>query len=98
MLRKETVDAGTLELLSMLMQDNRLNDFFLVGGTALALQLGHRKSIDLDLFSLHSFNESELSLHLETSKKFKLDFISKNTIKGEIKVDFITHAYPVVKQ
>ena len=30
--------------------------FFLVGGTALALQLGHRKSIDLDLFSQSPFD------------------------------------------
>ncbi|MDF2431199.1 MAG: hypothetical protein JWP44_830 [Mucilaginibacter sp.] len=51
MLHKETVTAGTLELLNSLMLDENLNDFFLVGGTALSLQIGHRISIDLDLFS-----------------------------------------------
>ncbi len=100
MLRKETVDARILELLNILMQDERLKNFILVGGTALALQIGHRKSIDIDLFSEQSFNENELLEYLENSKRFKLDFISKNTIKGEIqgvKVDLITHSYPLVK-
>ncbi|HNX38866.1 MAG TPA: nucleotidyl transferase AbiEii/AbiGii toxin family protein, partial [Candidatus Cloacimonadota bacterium] len=32
-----------------------LRDFFLVGGTALALRLGHRESVDLDLFTLETF-------------------------------------------
>src|SRR5690348_17064417 len=101
MLRKETIEPGTLELLRRLMQDDRLNDFVLVGGTALALQIGHRKSIDLDLFTQQSFDENELSGYLESSKHFRLDFMSKNTLKGEIseiKVDFITHAYPLVNQ
>lgn len=51
MLRTETVDQGTLECLKIVMQDERLNDFFLVGGTALSLKIGPRISIDLDLFS-----------------------------------------------
>lgn len=37
----------TLELLKQLMLLPILDSFFLVGGIALALQLGHRKSIDL---------------------------------------------------
>jgi len=49
MLRKETVSESTLALLKTLMHDDALKDFFLVGGTALALQIGHRISIDLDL-------------------------------------------------
>lgn len=36
MLRKETVEEPTLELLKKLMQDDLLKDFFLVGGTALS--------------------------------------------------------------
>ncbi|MGZ3839603.1 MAG: nucleotidyl transferase AbiEii/AbiGii toxin family protein [Flavisolibacter sp.] len=36
----------------------------LVGGTALALKIGHRKSIDIDLFSTSDFNSTEISNHL----------------------------------
>jgi len=52
MLQKKTVETRTLELLIRLMKDKALDSFFLVGGTALALQIGHRKSIDIDLFRL----------------------------------------------
>ncbi len=47
MLHEKTVEPATLELLIKLMADPLLSDFFLVGGTALALQIGHRRSIDL---------------------------------------------------
>jgi len=100
MLYKETVTAGTLELLKTLMQDENLNDFFLVGGTALSLQIGHRISIDIDLFSLKPFNEEAVLQYLESNRNFYLDYRDKNTLKGQIdetKIDLITHSYPLVK-
>ena len=60
MLRKETVSEFTLELLKTLMEDELLENFFLAGGTALALQIGHRISLDLDLFTQVSFTENEM--------------------------------------
>jgi hypothetical protein len=101
MLQKETVAPGTLELLKHLMGDTRLEDFILVGGTALALQIGHRKSVDLDFFSTHFFDEGELASYLEVKNHLMVDFLSSNTLKGSIngiKVDFITHAYPLVRE
>ena len=50
MLHLETVEYSTLELLRKLQSLPILRDTRLVGGTALALQLGHRKSVDLDFF------------------------------------------------
>ncbi len=100
MLRKETVSSATLDLLKTLIKDDLLQDFFLVGGTALALQIGHRISIDIDLFSLVPFNEDEMLSELEEKYKFRLDYQSKNTLKGEIegvKVDLVRHNYPLVK-
>lgn len=46
MLHYETVEKSTLELLKRLMVDDFLKDFVLVGGTALALRLGQRISIE----------------------------------------------------
>lgn len=100
MLHKETVSDFTLDLLKSLMADEKLADFFLVGGTALALQIGHRISIDLDLFSRNSFSENDLLFHLEKTYQFKLDFQANQTLKGSINnvnVDLITHNYPLVK-
>ena len=48
MLRTFTVERRTLALLKQLQQMPLLQNSRLVGGTALALQLGHRNSIDLD--------------------------------------------------
>lgn len=100
MLQKETVNGPTLELLKTLMNDELLKDFFLVGGTALALQIGHRISIDLDFFNQSAFDENLLLAELESKYNFQLNYQSKNTLKGEmqdVKVDFITHNYPLAK-
>ena len=50
MLHFETIEPATLDLLRSLQTLPQLNETRLVGGTALALQLGHRKSVDLDFF------------------------------------------------
>jgi hypothetical protein len=63
MLYKETVEARTLDLIKLLMADPKLEDFFMVGGTALSLQIGHRISIDIDLFTLKDFDATALKKH-----------------------------------
>ena len=51
MLYYSTVNNVLQEILLQLMQSKIFDDFRLVGGTALSLQIGHRESIDIDLFS-----------------------------------------------
>ena len=58
MLRYETVEPRTLGLLKKLMQIPELKQFRLVGDTALALLLGHRTPIDLDLFTAEPFDKN----------------------------------------
>ena len=79
MLHTETVSLGTLELLKSLKQDELMAQFVLVGGTSLSLQLGHRISVDLDLFSATPFDEGELSSYLVSNYGLELDFISRCT-------------------
>ena len=55
MLQTQTIEPGTLSVLKSLMMIPELNQFSLVGGTALSLKYGHRTSIDLDLFSNENF-------------------------------------------
>jgi len=101
MLRTETVERGLLELLKELMQDKHLSDFILAGGTNLALQIGHRKSIDLDLFTYKHFETAELVDYL--CKEYGLQVEIKkerDTIKGTIanmKIDLIAHIYPPLR-
>ena len=63
MLQTQTVEARTLALIKTLMSDQKLNDFYLVGGTALSLKLGHRLSIDIDLFTSKDLDSASLKTH-----------------------------------
>lgn len=89
----------TFKLIQRLQTIPEVKDFHLVGGTALALQLGHRNSIDIDLFSVHPFDDQELINAVRKEVPFKETFARKNTIIGfsnGIKIDFIHHNYPYV--
>jgi hypothetical protein len=88
-----------LELLIKLQSDEILNNFSLAGGTSLALQIGHRQSVDLDLFTTDDFDVNFLLEFLEANYNFHSDFTANNTLKGfidSVKVDFISHKYPLV--
>jgi Nucleotidyl transferase AbiEii toxin, Type IV TA system len=67
MLQKQTVSPDCLQLIYDLMDIQSLEKFRLVGGTALALQYGHRKSIDIDLFSGENFDNNSTLMALESS-------------------------------
>lgn len=100
MLCKNTIESGSLELLIKLQGTDLLKDFHLAGGTSLALQIGHRISIDLDLFSQNDFDTNYLLEQLEQNFGFRLDYAAINTLKGsinDIKIDFVSHKYPFVK-
>ena len=64
MLYTQTVAPETLELLKRLESEPFMDSFSLAGGTALALYLGHRVSVDLDLFTPESFDEKQLEFSL----------------------------------
>ena len=67
MLREETVEPATLGLLKALFLMPELITYRLVGGTALSLLFGHRKSIDLDLFTDKPLDKKLLVPALEKS-------------------------------
>ncbi|MEI6900840.1 MAG: nucleotidyl transferase AbiEii/AbiGii toxin family protein, partial [Bacteroidota bacterium] len=72
MLHIETVEPRTLSLLKKLMEIPSLQQFSLVGGTALSLKYGHRTSVDLDLFFHEEFDH--LKIENELSHEFGNDF------------------------
>ncbi len=61
MLQVQAVSPKLLGLLNSLAAYETLSSFYLVGGTALALQIGHRISVDLDFFGSPALNELEIS-------------------------------------
>ncbi len=100
MLYKNTIAPSTLELLKQLQNTEFLKNFHLAGGTSLALQIGHRNSIDLDLFTIKDFDTNYLLEQLEQNFNFRSDYYAINTLKGSIdniKIDLISHKYSKVK-
>ena len=97
MLYLETVESSTLELLKKLQRLPVLEQTRLVGGTALALQLGHRKSIDLDFFGTidceaEYLRESIAGIASRTILK-ESPHIHIYIVDG-IKVDIVNYKYP----
>lgn len=98
MLHEEILTPETSKLLKRIMQDDTFKNFILVGGTAISLFLGHRKSIDLDLFTPEDFSSQELEDYLSEEYGFVESFRAKNTLKGTIDgvfIDCITYKYPL---
>jgi hypothetical protein len=81
------------------MSDKTFSAFNLVGGTSLALQMGHRNSIDIDLFGNA---EIEVDLFIDKLGSFGQVVVTKSTKNilitkvNEIKVDFVNYKYPLL--
>lgn len=71
-------------------------DWYLAGGTALALQVGHRRSVDLDFFTKHSrFDNMDLLARISSGGDLEIELNKDNTIFAKLlgaKISFI--AYP----
>ncbi|WPD20965.1 MAG: nucleotidyl transferase AbiEii/AbiGii toxin family protein [Candidatus Electrothrix scaldis] len=107
MLYFNTVEPETLKLLRRIQAHEECRHFSLAGGTALSLHLGHRISVDLDLFTQDQFDSNALFESLRNSDAFQ-DAVSSSSqtanslslfIKTggpEVKVDCIRHHYPLL--
>ena len=96
MLSFRTIVPHTLELLKHLMAEPYLKDCRLVGGTALALQYGHRSSVDLDMFGDVPDDDIALLEILEGFGKVQGQKTSKNIkafVVDNIKVDFVNYTH-----
>ena len=97
MLQTGTVAESTLRLLKNLQAEPLLADTRLVGGTALSLQIGHRESEDLDLFTTDPFDGLQVQSLLIEKYGFIPTVIEEGTLIGFIsgvKIDIIYHPFP----
>jgi predicted nucleotidyltransferase component of viral defense system len=77
-----------------------LKQFYLSGGTALALQLGHRQSEDLDFFSSSKFSPSILQQQLSKLGKIEDMIKEKDTLNlffNGVQIQFLLYPYPLLK-
>ena len=103
MLHVETVEPRALSVLKQLLKMPELQDFSLVGGTALSLLYGHRISVDLNLFSDKPFENHVIISALE--KKFRTSFSNRSTnprfgifsFVDDVKIDIIRHPHPLIR-
>lgn len=101
MLQKQTVEPSTFSLLSQLMNLEVLSTYNLVGGTGLSLKLGHRISIDIDLFSKEKIENEVIINCLSETFQNKFVLVSSNKIGvfckiNDIKVDLIHYNFDLI--
>ena len=103
MLHLKTIHTDTFELLQELSATEHLSAFALAGGTSLALQLGHRISIDLDFLSTQEFDSNALLETLNVQFDIGNGAMGKNSAamfanykNTCIKTDFLCHNYSLL--
>ena len=96
-MHKEILSDKQLELLPLLRQFGR--EYYLAGGTAVALHIGHRRSIDFDLFKYSSLNHkknlnriSDFGLQYDVTRRV-VD--QMNVTVGDVKVTFLEYPFHV---
>ena len=95
MLSLQTVDPDTLELLKRFFANPELKDVRLVGGTALALQYGHRKSVDLDFFGVLPEDKELLIDIARTLGDIQVINQTRTILQlvvNQVKVDFVDYS------
>jgi Nucleotidyl transferase AbiEii toxin, Type IV TA system len=100
MLQSATVHPATLAILKRIMSLPAFNQFNLVGGTALSLQIGHRISIDLDLFSNQDFNNTTIINALEPLGELTVLVDNPPFLQmrlDDVKLDFLKYPYPFIQ-
>lgn len=96
-LHKEVLTNEQTKLLPLLKKFSK--DFGLVGGTAIALQIGHRKSIDFDLFSLEPFENAKIRKKIQNVEK--IDKVIRDEdgqftfLIGTIQLTFFHYPFPI---
>lgn len=94
-----TLLPDTLRAIKLISGVLEINKAYLAGGTALALQIGHRISVDLDFFTQNEFSESQLSIKLSTLPEFIQEGTAQRTVWGKIgktKFSIFYYKYPVL--
>ena len=95
---EKAIDSKTRQVLRKIRETQVLENFYLAGGTALSLILGHRKSIDLDFFS-SSFPKFEILVAKLKTLNPKVINQDKGTLDlyiDGVKVSFLEYKYPLI--
>ena len=93
---RETINQETKLVLEKITQTDLGGKFYLAGGTALAIQLGHRESIDLDWFCQDVFSNQTVKYELSELGDLQITSEEDGTVNGvldDVKVSFFRYRY-----
>ncbi len=97
----ETLPKTTERVLASIKSIPELKNFYLSGGTALALLLGHRESEDLDFFSNKEFSPQSLQQRLSVIgplQNVEIDEGTLNTFFNNVKLQFLYYPYKLIEK
>lgn len=97
---KNALLPATAELVQKIRGASFLQPFYLSGGTALALHLGHRESEDLDFFIPDSFDPQHLQSKVQKIGRLESVEIAEGTLNAfldTVKLQFLHYPYPLLE-
>ncbi len=98
MLHLQTILPDTLELLKRLSAQPEMQGMRLVGGTSLALQYGHRQSVDLDFFGQLTVSQDDILSMMERMGSYRLRNRTSSILQlivDDVMVDIVDYSrYP----
>lgn len=100
-LHTNTIPQTTLLVLDNIKNISGIQNFYLTGGTALSLLLGHRESEDLDFFTKSSFEPTLLQqklLQLGNLENVQMDQGTLNLFMNKIKLQFLYYPYNLLEK
>ena len=96
---EETLVRGAKDILAALGRSGILRDAYLAGGTAAALQLGHRVSVDFDFFTAREFDPKAFSARLSKLGSLSVEQADHGTVLGifqGVKFSLFSYKYPLL--
>lgn len=94
----DVLSKNRADLLARLNKNNLLQGLYMAGGTAAALQLGHRKSEDFDFFSTDLHPETLANI-LSARAQFAVSSATAGSLHGfinNVKISFLLYPYPLL--
>ena len=92
----QSINSEAKRVLEKIAANPVFSSFYLAGGTALAIQLGHRESIDLDWFSREDFSNSRVKESLSKLGQLEVNSEEEGTLHGVldgVKISFLRYPY-----
>jgi len=96
---EQVLPGATRSHLALLAEKGLSQPFYLAGGTAVALHLGHRISVDLDFYSPEHFDVTMLDMKLQNIPGYRRDRLAEDTLLGaleDLRISFFWYRYDLL--